>query len=181
MLRLNPNDNQGVRWLIGVEHLHVGDDAGAIGAFTKHMDEEVGCAFGLALARLRALGPSAEVGEPLLVGFAANRYVAPMLLGERWERVAGFHASSMAEPEWASDVVEAQSDLWHAVPRGAEVLRFWWSAPLVAAWRRKLDEVMERLGGLAPSDERSAVVADGQALRSKTAIRALVHAVRSTS
>jgi tetratricopeptide (TPR) repeat protein len=33
MLRLNPDDNQGVRWLIGVEHLRVGDDKRAIEAF----------------------------------------------------------------------------------------------------------------------------------------------------
>ena len=145
------------------------------------MDEEVGCAFGLALARLRAFGPSADVGEPLLAGFSRNRYVAPMFLGERWERLAGFHATSMAEPEWASDVLEAQGDLWHAVPRGAEVLRFWWSAPPVVAWRRELDEVMLRLEDLPPSDARSVMVARGQALRSETTLRGLVQTVRSSS
>ena len=77
MLRLNPNDNQGVRYLIGPECLRVGDDKGAIAAFKKCVHEEVGCAFGLALAKLRAHGPSAEIGEPLLIaalhGFLAQR------------------------------------------------------------------------------------------------------------
>ena len=63
MLKLNPNDNQGVRWLVGVECLRVGDDEGAVAVFKKVMTEEVGCAFGLALAKLRVGGASAEVGE----------------------------------------------------------------------------------------------------------------------
>jgi tetratricopeptide (TPR) repeat protein len=57
MLELNPNDNQGVRWLVGVECLRVGDDKGAVAAFSKVMAEEVGCAFGLALAKLRVGAP----------------------------------------------------------------------------------------------------------------------------
>lgn len=76
-------------------------------------------------------------GEPLLTGFAANRYVAPMLLGEGWKRLDAFHGTNMAEPEWADDVVKAQADLWHAVPCGAELLRFWWCAASVVTWRRQ--------------------------------------------
>jgi hypothetical protein len=181
MLKLNPNDNQGVRWLIGVECLLVGDNDCAIDAFQKCLPEEVGCAFGLALAKLRARGPSADVGEALLVGFAANRYVAPMLLGETWERLDAFHGTNMAEPEWAHDVIAAQADLWQAVPRGAELLRFWWAAPPVATWRRKLDEIMLRLKDLAPSDERSALASEWSALRSEETVQALVRALRSAS
>ena len=181
MLKLNPNDNQGVRHLIGTELLRVGDDDGAIVAFRNCMHEEVGCAFGLALARLRVQCPSDEVGEALLTGFAANRYVAPMLLGESWERLDAFHGTNMAEPEWAHDVVMAQADLWHAVPRGAEMLRFWWAAPPVATWRRELDEIMVRLNGTPPSDERSALVSESFDRRSGDAIRDIVRLMRNAS
>lgn len=181
LLEINPDDNQGVRYLIGVEYLQVGDNQGAIEAFGQCVGEEVGCAFGLALARLRAFGPTAEVGEALLLGFAANRYVAPMLLGERWKRLDAFHGTNMAEPEWADDVIKAQAELWQTVPRGAEVLRFWWSAPAVASWRRKLDENMVKLRTLPVSDERTAAVAHGFALRSLESVRGLVHTVHSVS
>ncbi len=181
MLKLNPNDNQGVRYLIGPECLRVGDNDGAIKACQKCLHEEVGCAFGLALAKLRAEGPSAEVGVALVTGFAANRYVAPMLLGDTWERLDAFHGTSMAEPEWAHDVIIAQADLWHAVPRGAEVLRFWWMAPPIASWRRKLDEIMVRLENLPVSNERSALVSEGIDLRSEQTIRELVRTVRTAS
>jgi tetratricopeptide (TPR) repeat protein len=181
MLQLNPNDNQGIRYMIGAECLRAGDNDGAIEAFQKCLYEEVGCAFGLALAKLRAHGPSAEIGEALLTGFAANRYVVPMLLGESWERLDAFHGTNMAEPEWAGDVIAAQADLWQAVPRGAALLRFWWAAPEVATWRRKLDDIMLRLRDLAPSNERSAVVSEWNTLRSEETVRALVRSVRTAS
>jgi hypothetical protein len=141
----------------------------------------VGCAFGLALAMLRAEGPSAGIGEALVTGFAANRYVAPMLLGESWERLDAFHGTNMAEPEWAHDVIAAQADLWQAVAHGAEMLRFWWMAPPIATWRRKLDEVMVRLRDLSASSERSALVSEWTSLRSEAAIRDLVRTVRTAS
>lgn len=181
ILKLNPQDNQGVRYLIGTECLRVGDNISAIDAFESCLQEEVGCAFGLALAKLRAQGPRAEIGEALLTGFAANRYVARMLLGETWERLDAYHGTSMAEPEWAHDVIAAQADLWHAVPGGAELLRFWWAAPPVALWRRKLDEIMLRLKDLAPSSERSALVSEWSAQRSEETVQALVRALRSAS
>ncbi len=181
MLKLNPNDNQGVRFLVGLGCLRVGDDEGAIKAFQRCLHEEVGCAFGLALARLRTHGPSAEIGEALLVGFAANRYVAPMLLGLNWERLDAFHGTNMAEPEWAGDVIAAQADLWQAVPRSADLLSFWWTAPVVAAWRRKLDDIMVRLEEIPPSKERSALVRKKTSLGSEEAIRDLVRIVKSTS
>jgi len=181
MLKLNPNDDQGVRYLIGIECLHAGDGEGAIDAFRNCASDEVGCAFGLALAKLRVHGPSAEIGEALLTGFAANRYVAPILLGESWARLDGFHGTNMAEPEWAQDVVDAQAEIWHAIPEGAYQLRFWWMAPPVASWRRKLDAIMVSLKDLPASNERSAVVSDWRSLRSAETVRDLVRAVRRLS
>ncbi len=181
MLKLNPNDNQGIRYLIGAECLRVGDNDGAIDAFQNCLHEEVGCAFGLALARLRAGRPSMDVGVPLLIGFAANRYVAPMLLGEPWERLDAYHGTNMAEPEWADDVIAAQADLWQAVPRGAQLLRFWWAAPQIAAWRHRLDEIMLRLQNLPISDERSALVGKWQVLQCAEKVRELVRSVRAAS
>ena len=181
MLKLNPNDNQGVRWMIGVEYLRVGDNDGAVDAFQKVMHEEVGCAFGLALALLRRNGRSAKVGEALLTGFAANRYVAPMLLGETWERLDGFSGTNMAEPEWAHDVIAAQAELWQAVPDSAKLLRFWWAAPQIATWRRRLDEIMLRLKDLPVGNGRSALVSEWSALRSEEKVRELARTVQRAS
>lgn len=181
MLELDPNDSQGARFLIGPGYLRVGDTQSAIDVFETCRREEVGCAFGLALAKLKAQGPSAEIGEALLIGFASNRYAAPMLLGETWERLDAFHGTSMAEPEWAHDVIGAQGELWQSVSRSAEQLRFWWAAPAVATWRRQLDEIMLRLKESASFSERSGLVAQWSALRSDETICDLVRKVRAAS
>ena len=104
-----------------------------------------------------------------------------MLLGEPWERLDAFHGTNTAEPEWADDVVKAQADQWHAVPRGGELLRLWWSAPPVATWRKKLDENMVKLKALPVSDERTALVREASALRSEHTVRALVRTVHYAS
>lgn len=181
LLKLNPNDNLGARFLIGPEYLQLGDDESAIKALESCAHEEVGCAFGLALAKLRAGRPPIEVGEALLAGFAANRYVAPMLLGASWERLDAFFGTTMAEPEWAQDVIDAQYDLWHATPRGIDVLRFWWMAAQVVAWRSMLDDITVRLKTLPVSNERSQLVNKYVAARSSETIGALVRTVRTAS
>ena len=144
MLTFNPNDNQGVRHLIGEEHHRIGELDAAIVAYESNLDNP-DCCFGLALVLLQARRAPLEVGVALLGGFAMNRYVAPMLLGERWQLLDGWHATNMAEPEWASDYVEAQGDLWRKVKQSAVLLRRWWSAPPVAEWRLRLDELMVAL------------------------------------
>ena len=65
--------------------------------------------------------------------------------------------------------------------RSPLLLRFWWAAPTVATWRRKLDEIMLRLKDLAPSSERSALVSDWSDRRSEGTIRELVRTVRTAS
>ena len=52
------------------------------------------CNFGLALALLAA-GRATDAALPLLRGMVANRYVAPMLLGEPWGRLECSHMTSL--------------------------------------------------------------------------------------
>jgi hypothetical protein len=182
VLKLNPNDNQGIRWLVGEEHHRLGDLDRAIKAYEK-ATEEPGCCFGLALALFEAGRPNDKVGVALLTGFAANRYIAPMLLGVSWERLDGFHGTNMAEPEWAADQVRGLRALWHRVPKSVEVLRFWWNAAPVRSWRSKLDEIIVALKAdvMPPSDQRSEIVSRAFALRSKTLIAETVAELLSLS
>lgn len=117
------------------------------------------------------------MGMPLLLGFAGNRYLAPLLLGERWRRLQGFHGTSQAEPEWARDYVDRQGDLWRRVEGSADMLRRWWSAEPVRAWRARLDDLIVRLGHLPVGAERSAAVRQGVQLADADARAALARAV----
>lgn len=162
ILRLNPNDNQGVRFLVGQGYQRLGKHEEAIRAFERALEDPV-CCFDLALT-FHATGQAHRIGMPLLLGFAHNRYFAPMLLGERWRRLKGFHGSSLAEPEWARDYVDHQGDLWRSTPGSADMLRHWWTAGPVRDWRAQLDEVIVRLGELEVGSERSALVTRGSQL-----------------
>lgn len=179
LLSVTPNDNLGVRWLIGLAYLHVGDDVGAVEAFEKCLYEEVGCAFGLALARLRVHEPSLNVGEALLVGIAANRYVAPMILEEDWKPLDAFDRTGMGDTMWATGAFGAQAELWRATPHGIETLRFWWTAPPVSKWRQELDEVRVRLKDLPFSDERQALLDELNALESDETMQAIAREVQA--
>jgi len=155
VLRMNPNDNQGVCWLLGEGYHRMGRLDVAIKAYEAAL-EEPGCCYGLGLA-LHELGQPGA-GLALVRAFAANRYVAPMLLGERWARVDAWHSSNMVEPEWAADYVERQGDLWRRASGSAELLRRWWSAAPVRRWLGEIEELMREMDGLEPGDRRSMLV-----------------------
>ncbi len=170
LLTLCPNDNQGVRWLLGegYHRLHRLDDA--IVAYERAL-EEPGCCYGLTLA-LHEQRKWERVGVAIVRAFARNRYVAPMLLGERWERAPGHHVTNMAEPEWAADYVERFGDMWRRVEDGAELLRRWWHAAPVQSWLERQGDLAARLDGLPPGDDlRSMLIHQKFGLEAEATLR----------
>ncbi len=169
MLLLNPNDNQGARYLLCEERLRSGDVAGAM---RENPDgDDPGALFSRALAHIVGQAEPRALGVALLQAFGANRYVAPMLLGEPWQRLDGFHGSNLAEPECAAEYVEMCADLWREAPTSASVLRFWWKAGPVIAWRADIDACIVDLGKLEAGPARHDVVSRFFAMRDELAIR----------
>jgi tetratricopeptide (TPR) repeat protein len=164
ILRMNPNDNQGVRWLLGEGYHRLGRLDVAIKAYEAAL-EEPGCCYSLALALHESRNP--EAGLALVRAFAANRYIAPMLLGERWERIDAWHGSNMVEPEY----VERQGDLWRAAPGSRDFLRRWWTAEPVRRWLDGIEQVMREMDGLEPGDKRSMLVSRLHGMRGDGNIR----------
>ena len=162
LLALNPNDNQGIRYLIGGEHHRLGHLEEAIECYENAL-EEPGVCYGLALA-LHQAGREDQVGVALLRAFAGNRYVAPMLLGEPWERLHGWHGTNMAEPEWAADYVQREGGLWRKARTSARVLRRWWQADPVRAWMDRIAGIQRELGDLPPGEQRGTLMAQWRAL-----------------
>ncbi len=156
ILTFNPNDNQGVRWLLGEAYHRLRRLDDAIVAYERALDEP-GCCYNLALA-LHEQGDRDRVGTALVRAFARNRYVAPMLLGERWEEGPRHSNTNMADPEWAADYVKRCADMWRRVEDSAELLRKWWQSEPVRAWLLRRDELASKLDGLAPGDMRSLLV-----------------------
>jgi tetratricopeptide (TPR) repeat protein len=157
MLRWNPNDNQGVRYLLGEEHLRLGDHKKALAAYKKG-EEDATTQFGMGLVLLM-LGRDEEANRALLHGMAANRYVAPMLVGDRWTLLDGWHGTNLAEPEHADWIATSMRDLWTANPDHLDHLADLWHHPAVRAWRDLLDDSMVALRDApGPTPNRGALV-----------------------
>lgn len=144
VLEDDPDDALGVRFILGEEHHRAGALDRAIAAY-RLAPEEPGARYSLALAH-HALGRLAAVGPALLRSFVANRYVAPMLLGEPWAPLDGYHATNMAEPEWARAYVVRMESLWRSTAGALDALRRAWQADPVRDWRATLDGLAVRLG-----------------------------------
>jgi len=84
MLRLNPNDNQGIRFLLMPRLIELGLDEKAAGLFAQYSDD--GSAFwmySIALLSFRKRGDSPAAARSLKAALKANRHVPDYLLGRR--------------------------------------------------------------------------------------------------
>jgi hypothetical protein len=156
LLVLNPNDNQGARHLLGEAYHRQGMIDDAIQAYNNALDEP-GCCYGLALALAEA-GESSQAGLALVRGFAANRYISPLLLGETWEASSSQPWATQDGPEWAAEYVAHQGDMWRKSPNARDLLHRWWAAGPVQTWMSEIDAINGELEGLSPGDDRSWLV-----------------------
>lgn len=84
MLHLNPNDNQGIRYLLIDCLLLLGRD-GEAAALSKRYDEDGAAAWSWSRALLayRRTGDSPESRDVLSQAVSGNEYIAPFLLGDK--------------------------------------------------------------------------------------------------
>jgi hypothetical protein len=84
LLRLNPGDNQGIRYILAGRLLAVGDDAALEHLLAAYPDEAGALwAYTRALHAFRRHGAGPQADRALRRAFAANAYVPPYLLGAR--------------------------------------------------------------------------------------------------
>lgn len=155
LLRLNPNDNQGVRYLIGPLHQLAGDLDGALDAYRNYADQypddwgdphHTFC-WGLALYRM---GERWQALDRWYQGFFQNLYVAPLLLDEAPPEAAVWHRTNLEYPYYAEEYVALYGELWDRAPEARQALHRLWHDPEVRAnmarWLdigRTLDERVE--------------------------------------
>jgi tetratricopeptide (TPR) repeat protein len=84
MLRLNPGDNQGIRYLLASCYLMMGADARLGSLLAEHADEPTAAiGFTRALWEYRRSGPGPAANKLLAEATAENPYVAAYLLGRK--------------------------------------------------------------------------------------------------
>lgn len=112
MLMLNPNDNQGVRYLLGSEALSAKDTEKAKHAFERYADEYPAYWYELAWL-LVTQGNWIPAATALRRGFAANPYVAEMIVGySRPIPLVIWHGSNVADETGADDYFSSYDARW---------------------------------------------------------------------
>jgi len=110
MLKLNSNDNQGARYLIGPLYHQSGDLEKAIRWYQRNGDDPHNLYnYGLALIQQHKLNKAAKI---LIFAIFTNPYIAPMLLDEELPEIDWWHGTSWAEPDYAVDYVVDHGKWW---------------------------------------------------------------------
>jgi tetratricopeptide (TPR) repeat protein len=154
LLRLNKNDNQGVRYLLGPLHQWAGDLKGAVRAyerFAQDYPEDWGephhtFCWGLALYEA---GRHREAVAKWRGACFQNIYIAPLLLGEPLPEDPIWHFTNLAWPDYAEDYLDLYEPLWEQAPRALGCLRRLWGDPEMGADRERWLELGRRLETLS--------------------------------
>ncbi len=158
MLRFNPRDNQGVRFLVGSGLLRLGQISSARRYLAKAAESYPGCRYDLALLDYIG-GSDVAAATTLRWGFVENGYIAEMLCGMRRPPPLMIWAgTNLADRDTAEAYVEAGGDLWWTTPGAIEFLRWLHMHPRVLEERARFIECQQELVWLEPGEARSKVV-----------------------
>lgn len=126
MLKLNPSDNQGARYLIGSLYHQLGDLEEATKWYEKNGDDPFSLHnYGLALIQQSKLEKAARI---LIFAIFTNPYIVPMLLHDKLPRRDWWHGTSWAEPDYAHEYVADYGPWWEREEVPLRFLRVVWTS-----------------------------------------------------
>ena len=145
ILLWNPDDNQGIRFLIGSEYLREGQAERAETFFESEAPGYPPYRYEKALLLLRQ-GRHVAAATSLRRGFVENGYVAEILCGNPDPSPIGvWHGWGFAEPELAKEYADSYGALWHGTPEAVSFLRWLHMHPAIMSERAAILEWDERL------------------------------------
>lgn len=123
MLRLNPNDNQGIRYILVTILLELGrlDDAAAL--LDRYDDDSAVWAYSAALLAYRRLGDGAEARRKLTAALRANAHVPGYLLGTTPMPKSLSPFVGIGDHSEAQDFAINNASLWASTPGALDWLR----------------------------------------------------------
>lgn len=154
LLRLNENDNQGVRYLIGPLHLLRGDIEAALRAYEQFTEDypddwdDPHHAFCWGLTLHQAGRPREAVMKWREACFA-NIYIAPLLLAEPLPSEDLWLFTNLAWPDYAEEYLDIYQELWERWPEALSCLRRLWNDPQMRTDVKEWLELGRLLGKLS--------------------------------
>ena len=145
ILLWNPDDNQGIRYLIGSEYMRTGQEGRAETFFETEAPGYPPYWYEKALLFL-CQDRHVAAATSLRRGFVENGYIAEILCGNPDPRPIGiWHGWTFAEPELAKEYAESYGGLWHETAHATSFLRWLHMHPLIMYERAAILELSERL------------------------------------
>ncbi|MCY4633168.1 MAG: hypothetical protein OXG04_01445 [Acidobacteria bacterium] len=145
MLAWNPNDNQGVRFMLGSEYLRHGKRTAARRILTAHAAEYPPYRYELGLLRIQKKEWT-EAATSLRLGFIENPYIAEALCGSIEPMpLSIWHGSNYHEPGIALDYDDQFGPLWEDTPDALPFLRWLHTHPKVMMERAAILECRQEL------------------------------------
>lgn len=175
MMQMNPNDNQGVRYLIGALYHQLGERDQAQQWYRKTADD-VHVLFNWALLCWES-GEQQDAVTHLLQGIVENPYLAPRLLGETPRRYTFWHASNREEPEYADDYLDLYGAMWRRQRGALKFLQQVWKHPRTRAYLAEFVELRQQLTREKDSSKRTPIVDAEFRLRRASVARPVARAI----
>jgi tetratricopeptide (TPR) repeat protein len=123
MLRLNPNDNQGVRYLLIPWLIELNRDAEALGWIRRFDERSTFWLFNEALCAFRREGDTDHARSLLAAARKSNRHVTPMLLGETPSVPMMFPMYSSGDEGEATTYISEAARAWRFTPGAVSWMR----------------------------------------------------------
>jgi tetratricopeptide (TPR) repeat protein len=164
VLKLNPTDNLGCRYLLGEMRLRRGDTRGATEAFEQ---AEIGPG-SLYSAALALLDGGDRPGAVLMMrkAFFSNIFIPPLLIGARVRMRFKGDLYNRANEIDAQAYERRCGDLWAPKSAERELLRRVWDDPEVRGEGERYAEAVDRLAAERDADARDKILLDLESMRS---------------
>jgi tetratricopeptide (TPR) repeat protein len=145
MLKFNPNDNQGIRLMIGSEWLRAGERKKARSVLQKEAPDYPPCRYDLALLDWIE-DDRVKAATNLRLGFGENVYIAETLTGSvNPMPIAIWHGSNFAQPDLATDYHARYGALWKQTLGALEFLRWLFTTSPILVERAAVQACREEL------------------------------------
>ena len=163
LLGRNPNDNQGIRYLVAPARLLDGDIDGALDEFEWYRrqypddcpDPHYLLDWGLALF---LAGRFEEAAGRFRVLVFENPYLIPFALGKKPKTLPIWHSNNLMCRDYAKEYFDWHKSLWADRPEARRFLQFIWDDPDIKCDYWVWVDLWERASDLRPGRKRSAAL-----------------------